>query len=147
MSGYEIKTVPGGETALFFSDDDRDTERGCIGHLRADFGYQGKQFWTTWFEHCGDLKTQAFKDELDAVINHLRKKGNMLHSLSSLSEYCRKHPGARLNLTYRHDTYGFKIDTEDHSYYIRGMLTHGDNNMYCYCYRRDMLEKSLAAAQ
>lgn len=141
MDNYEIKTAPTEEIDLFYSNDERDVELGCIGHLRADFGRDGKQFWSSWFEHCSELKTQAFKDELDLVINHLREKDNMLHSLSALTEFCHNHTDAQLNIKYRDDTYGFKIDTEAHSYYIRSMLTQGDNNLYCYCYVRGGLEQ------
>lgn len=143
---YEIKTISVEETGLFY-DTHMDAETGCIGHLRADFGRNGKEFWTTWFEHCGELKTQAFKDELDVVINHLRADGNMLNSLAALVEYCHRHQDARLTVKHRADTYIFKIDTEAHSYYLRGMLTQGDYNIYCYCFVRDRLEKYLTASR
>lgn len=45
---------------------------GCIGHLRGDMGREGNSFYTTWFDHQEDLKTQAFKDELDIVVTALR---------------------------------------------------------------------------
>ena len=45
---------------------------GCIGHLRGDMGHEGNGFYTTWFDHQEDLKTQAFKDELDIVVTALR---------------------------------------------------------------------------
>jgi len=144
---FEIKTVSIGELDLLYPDKERDAERGLIGYLRADFGHNGKEFWMTWFDRCGELKTQVFKDELDAVINHLREDGNILNSLTALTGYCRKHPDALLTVKYRTDTYGFKIDTEAHSYYIRGMLTQGDYYMVCCCYLRERLEQSLAAAQ
>ncbi len=75
---YEIKPVPGDEANLFYANAGKEAERGCIGYLRADFGGNGKEFWTTWNDHCKDLKTQAFKDELNEVIDHLRERGNML---------------------------------------------------------------------
>jgi len=157
---YEIKTVTASELLLFYSqtskaqtqgtrpfvsDDERDAKLGCIGHLRADYGRRGNEFWTTWFDHCGELKTQAFKDELDMVINHLRGDGNILNSLGTLSEYCCSHPEAKLDVMHRDDIYGFRIDTDDHCYYIRGMLTQGDYNLYVYCYERSILEQHLAA--
>ena len=48
-----------------------ESQTGCIGHLRADFG-SGKEFYSSWDDHHGDLKTPEFKRELDAVINTLR---------------------------------------------------------------------------
>ncbi len=47
------------------------SQTGCIGHLRADFG-SGEEFYSSWDDHRGDLKTLEFKRELDQVINALR---------------------------------------------------------------------------
>ena len=145
VSGLVVEIIRSPEeTDLYYSSNERDAEMGCIGHLRADFGRSGNEFWHTWFDHCSELKTQAFKDELDTIIKSLREDGGMLKSLSSLSNYCYSHPDAKLDLKHRSDTYGFKVDTADHSYYIRGMLTRGDYNLYCYCYQRSTLEEYLA---
>ena len=38
------------------------TQTGCIGHLRGDFG-AGQEFFTSWFEHRGEYKTDEFKAE------------------------------------------------------------------------------------
>ncbi len=147
VNTYAIGIVTEGETDLLFSDEKKDAELGCIGHLRIDFGHEGKEFWYFWFDHIADLKTQEFKYELDAVVNHLREDGNMFHSLRALSEYCCGHRDAKIPREFRDDNYGFKITTEAHSYYIRAMLTQGDNNIYCYCYTRERLELYLAAKQ
>ena len=48
------------------------SQTGCIGHLRADMGSNGKSFFTSWENHRGDLKTDEFKAEFDEVINALR---------------------------------------------------------------------------
>ena len=144
---FDIRPTAGDEADLLFSHSDRDTELGCIGHLRADFGRSGKEFHSTWWEHCGDLKTQAFKDELNVVIDHLREKGNMLDGYNGLMNFCGENPGSRLESSYRDDSYGFRIDTVDHSYFLRGCLTRGDYNLYCYCYERGRLEQYLAATR
>ena len=39
------------ENRLLYSDTGETKELGCIGHLRGDFGHDGKEFWTTWFPH------------------------------------------------------------------------------------------------
>jgi hypothetical protein len=144
---YTIELVPVCEISLLFSDDKNDAERVCIGHLRVDFGRSGSEFWLTWFDHCSELKTCSLRKELDAVVNHLREDGNMLHSLTELSKYCRTHRDAHLPLAFRDDSYGFKIYTKAHCYYIRAMLTQGDYNIYCYCYNRERLEQYLTATQ
>ena len=45
---------------------------GCIGHLRGDMGSEGKSFYTTWFDHQEDIKTQLFKEHLFFVIIKFR---------------------------------------------------------------------------
>ena len=52
-----------------------DGQTGSIGHLRGDFGSGGKEFFSSWFDHRRDLKTDEFKNELDEVINTLRSEG------------------------------------------------------------------------
>ena len=47
-------------------------QTGLIGYLRADFGSNGNEFWTTWNDFRKDLKTDEFKAEFDEVINGLR---------------------------------------------------------------------------
>lgn len=38
-------------------------QTGCIGHLRGDFG-SGQEFYTSWFDHRREYKTDEFKAEL-----------------------------------------------------------------------------------
>lgn len=61
-------------------------QTGCIGHLRADLGHNGSDFYSSWDDHDRALKDQAFKDEFDKVINLFRdgenyedKDGNAIH--------------------------------------------------------------------
>jgi len=64
---------------------------GCIGYLRADMGSSGKGFFSVWNDYRKDLKTQAFKDEFDSVINGLRFNaayGGILKDRCALSRYC-----------------------------------------------------------
>ena len=39
-------------------------QTGCIGHLRGDFG-SGQEFYTSWFDHRREYKTDEFKAEFD----------------------------------------------------------------------------------
>ena len=39
-----------------------EAQTGCIGHLRGDFG-AGQEFFTSWFDHRGEYKTDEFKAE------------------------------------------------------------------------------------
>lgn len=121
---------------------------GCIGHLRGDMGSEGKSFYTTWFDHQEDLKTQAFKDELDAVVNALRSDsayGGALASRGKLAAYCYAHPDGRI--TQGGNAYGFRLDTENYAYMLRLCSDWGDYNFYIYCYVRESLDCHMAEAK
>lgn len=65
QSKYEPRAVAESDAALFFSGTpEDDAQLGCVGHLRFDFGYQGKQFWYTWWDHAEELKTAVFRQDL-----------------------------------------------------------------------------------
>ena len=78
------------ERELFFSSTDEVKELGCIGHLRGDFGKDGREFNTTWHEHkCHELNDDKFRIIFDAVINKLRENGNVLCNRGDMYNYCR----------------------------------------------------------
>ena len=122
-------------------------QTGCIGHLRGDMGSSGEQFYSSWDDHQGQLKTQEFKDEFDAVINALRFEeahGGVLASRRSLANYCWDHPDSRM--VPGEDDFGFRLDTENYSYMIRLNPNRGMYNIYCYCYQREWLDNHLENA-
>ena len=122
-------------------------QTGCIGHLRGDMGSTGEQFYSSWDDHQGQLKTQEFKDEFDAVINALRfdeAYGGVLVSRKALANYCWDHPDSRM--VSGEDDFGFRLDTENYSYMIRLNPNRGMYNIYCYCYQREWLDNHLENA-
>ena len=77
------------ENRLFYSDTGETKELGCIGHLRGDFGHDGKEFWTTWFPHENYEKNdEVFREIFDRVINLCREKGNPLFGRGDMRAYC-----------------------------------------------------------
>lgn len=62
-------------------------QTGFIGYLRADMDSNGEGFFSSWNDFRKDLKTQAFKDEFDEVINGFRDEGYFLHNRAALSKY------------------------------------------------------------
>ena len=121
---------------------------GCIGHLRGDMGREGNSFYTTWFDHQEDLKVQAFKDELDTVVNALRFDpacGGALASRGKLAAYCYARPESGMGTITRE--YGFRVDTEDYAYMLRLNPNRGEYNFYIYCYVRERLDSHMAEAQ
>lgn len=120
---------------------------GCIGHLRGDMGREGNSFYTTWFDHQEDLKTQDFKTELDTVVNALRfdaAYGSVLSRRGTLAAYCRSHPDSRIGHEGRE--YGFRADTDRYAYMLRLNPDWGDYNFYIYCYVREKLDNHMAEA-
>ena len=118
-------------------------ESGCIGFLRGDFDTNGKGFYSTWEDKVSESKTESFKREFDAVINSLRfGYGELLKDRGSLSSYCHKHPEGVIEGNYTKE-YGFRVDTDEHSYILRCNATKGDYNFYIYAYDRSIFEKHL----
>ena len=138
----EIRTLSPAErdyTYSAFQDEGRDESSGCIGHLRADFGSGGEGFYSTWWDHIADLKSQAFKGEIDEVINALRA-GGFLAGRDAMAKYCYSHPEA----SYGNDReWGVRVDTERYAYLMRLNPNRGEYNLYCYCYERDRLDRHL----
>lgn len=143
---YSLVVMPKNEKDLFYSSPEEydDEVRGLIGHLRGDFG-SGAEFHTTFWDRdvCAELKTQDFKDELDLVVNEWRKPGGVLHSLIDMEAFCDKHPSAKFEVWQSYRVYGFKLETEKHSYYIRCCPVIGEYQFYLYCYSRERLPEYL----
>lgn len=122
-----------------------DAATRCLGHLRGDMGSTGNAFFFTWFDHCGELKTQAFKSEFDEVINALRfdkQYHGILSSRSAMSSYCYQHPECSYGPDVRE--HGVRIDTEGYSYLLRLNPSPGEYNFYCYCYEKEALDRHLS---
>ena len=94
-------------------------QTGSIGYLRGDFGAGGKEFFSSWFDHRRDLKTDEFKSALDEVINALRSEEyGLLKSRTAMAQYAGKYPVSAFQGNYTTE-YGFRADTEKHSFLIR----------------------------
>lgn len=128
---------------LFFHLEGEAAERyGSIGYLRADFGRDGRGFWTTWFDQQPHLKTPAFKSEFDEIINALRNDGQKppFTSRENLAAFCAATSGKEL--TTRGS--GYMIQTLDFSYYIRCLPRPGDYDIYAFAFDNRYLLPELA---
>ncbi len=132
------------EESLFFTDANETKELGCIGHLRGDFGSNGKEFYSTWFPHMNEEKNDDFfKLVFDEVINECRKPGNPLGNKYCMREYCWDHPENRLSCP--DSCWGVRIMTKDFVFYLKySPIINGDYNFYCYAYDKHMLMEKLA---
>lgn len=119
---------------------------GCIGHLRGDMDTDGNGFFTSWDNHCEELKTDKFKAEFDDFINALRfdkQYGGLLKNRKSLYSYCMANPESAFEGNYKTEC-GFRADAGNYSYMLRCSPVRGDYNFYIYAYVRERLELSLS---
>lgn len=120
-------------------------QTGCIGHLRGDFG-SGQEFYTSWFDHRREYKTDEFKAELDEVVNALREKDGLFFSRGSMTRFCYQNPEAEFEGNYCAE-YGFKVQTPQHTYMLRCNPNYGDYNFYLYAYVARFLEHHMEKAK
>ena len=115
---------------VFSASEEADRKNGCIGHLRGDFG-SGKQFYTTWWPHQSDrLNTEAFKADIDRVVNWLRGKTGPLHDFPTMGRFCSAHERSAAVPEAMLKSYGFSIDTQRYQYMLRCTPVKGDYNFY-----------------
>lgn len=117
------------EAGLFFTlPKEQDAELGAIGHVRIDFGREGKEFWHTWWPRGDEaLNSTEFKAELTELVNELRETGP-LKNLNTMYNYCAGHNG-EIKSSWRQN-YGYVIETENYRYYLRCSPGQGDYHAY-----------------
>ena len=137
------------EYTLFFHMEGEKAERhGYIGYLRADYGRSGREFHTSWFDSQPGLKTQAFRDEFDGIINYLRDAS--IHPVEGpdIFRFNCLQTMRSTNFPVMDSDVRFKIVTGGYSYYFRCQPRVNDYNLYCMCFDNRFLlpemEKLLA---
>ena len=120
-------------------------QTGCIGHLRGDFG-NGQEFYTSWFDHRREYKTDEFKAELDEVVNTLRAQDGLLSSRDSMDKHCDQHPETGFEKNYCSE-HGFKVQTPHYTYLLRCNPNYGDYNFYLFAYVTQFLEHHMEKAR
>ena len=120
---------------------------GSIGYLRGDFGKHGDEFYTTWFDIRPGLKSEAFQSELDEVIKTLRSdEYGLLKNSACMNHYGHTYDGSIFEGNYCTE-FGFRVDTEKHSFLLRCNPTKGDYNFTCHCYVREHLDRHMKDAE
>ena len=120
------KPIEADKTSWLFSENqEADLKRGCIGHLRGDFGSSGTEFWTSWFTHQPGLMTGTFRDELQGVVSRLRESG-----FDQMRKQCRA--GTSVD-----DSYGFHAESRNYEYCLRCIPVRGSYHLYLYCYDKN----------
>lgn len=122
-------------------------QTGLIGYLRADFGVNGHEFWSTWFDSPNNrLLTTEFKAKFDEVINSLRCENNFLNKRSEMSHFCYVN-SVETAYNDERNHYGVRVDTEEYSYLMRLNPNRGEYNLYCYCYKKNWLNSHIEKAE
>ena len=116
-------------------------DRACIGHLRGDFGETGTGFYHTWWAHNAHLVTPSFRTELDDVITGLRQNGLLKDRKTMLARSMRFR--AAIIPNEGRNTMAFRIETQEHLFYLRCIPNKGEYNFYCYGYNKTMLMEIL----
>jgi len=131
------------ENLLFFRLDGETAVRyGAVGYLRADFGKDGRAFFTTWFNSQTHLNTSGFKKEFEHVIYSLSDGGSEppFASRGNLEAFCAATPGKEL--TTRGS--GYMVQTQEYSYYFRCKPSPTDYDIFCFAYDNRWLLPELA---
>ena len=130
----EIKVADKSEEKLFYACDEEDILAAKIGHMRLDFG-NGRQFYGSWFGTTSELNDDEFRTEFNELTKELRQ--GLLKDRTAMAKYISENPS--LNLGSRGN--GYKIQTDEHAYYLRCKPQPGDYDCYCFCYEREPLEQ------
>lgn len=137
---YTLENVTPDEFEFMYANKGEIADRGCIGHLRADFD-KGKSFFNTWWTEDDKLKTNEFTNEFNKIIDYFRK-GAYTPFLKSRSDmYNAIYLLKPVKMAEDNDVYGFKVTTEKHTYFFRCNPRVGEYNLYAYCYNTQALEK------
>lgn len=131
---YLLHPAHSDEAGLFYAlTSDQDEQLGTIGHLRIDFGKGGKEWWSTWHPRGkAELNTPEFRNELDELVNELRKDGLPLHDLADMRRYCQSHGGGIEGGW--NQNYGYQVETDHYLYRIRCNPSPGDYHCYLTCF-------------
>ncbi len=140
---YAPRPASRSEAGLFYAiEPELDKLLGGVGYLRMDFGRHGTEFWSRWFDHCGDkLNTPEFKAEIDEVVNELRE--TVLKDRATMRSYCADF-GGELSENYSIRQYGYVVETEHYRYCLRCKPQEGDYDGYLHCFDKRVQEMNQA---
>ena len=133
QSAFALRPASREEAGYFYAQTpEQDESQGAVGHLRIDFGSNGREFWTSWHPRGpSELNTASFSEELDRVVNQLRKDGP-LKSLTAMSSYCAEH-GGEIEGGWKQN-YGYVLETAHYRYLLRCNPVPGDYQAYLNCF-------------
>lgn len=130
---FDIQAITPDEVRLAYTN--TEDPANCIGHLRGALDLNGCAL-TSWFDHHRELKTSWFKEEFQAMFDHLR--GTIAKTRGTVTHFAWTEagcPGGRaLRLDDGRGSVACKVVTDRYTYIIRLCPEPGDYNVYVYCY-------------
>ena len=132
----KITAADKSEEKLFYACDEENILAAKIGHMRFDFG-NGRAFYGSWFGGNVALNDDEFRAEFNEITKELRQ--GLLKDRTAMAKYISENPS--LNLGSRGN--GYKVQTDEHTYYLRCKPQPGDYDCYCFCYEREPLEQAM----
>jgi hypothetical protein len=129
------------ESMLFFSTEGESAERyGYIGYLRGDYGRDGTEFWTTFFDGQPQFKMQTFRDEFNQIMSYLRDASLRPKEGPDPFQY---HCLQNMRHAVTDPAVLFKIVTDGYSYYFRCQPDVADYTLYCTAFNNRFLLPAL----
>lgn len=124
------------EEKLFYACDEENILAAKIGHMRFDFG-NGRAFYGSWFGGNVALNDDEFRTEFNELTKELRQ--GLLKDRTAMAKYISENPSLDLGSRGK----GYKVQTDEHTYYLRCKPQTGDYDCYCFCYEREPLEQAM----
>ena len=120
-------------------------QTGEIGYLRFDFGRNGNEFWSTFEDIRKGLKTDAFREEFDTLVNGLRR--NLLRSRAHMGRLLwENYSAAKIDNALVNPEYCLRVDTAEYAYLLRLNPNEGTYS-YIYCYVKKWLDGHIESAK
>ena len=124
------------EEKLFYACDEENILAAKIGHMRFDFG-NGRAFYGSWFGGNVALNDDEFRTEFNEITKELRQ--GLLKGRTEMGKFIRENPSLDLGSCGN----GYKVQTDEHTYYLWCKPQPGDYDCYCFCYEREPLEQAM----
>lgn len=121
----------------FFRNDNADETKGLIGYLRGDFGRNGNEFYTSWFDKNDRLNKKPFKTEFNDVMNFLRER--LLSNRAYMRSFVYGNPQLKLSDSDS-TSHGMFVESEAYEYDIRTISDDGNYDFYIFCYDKRFQE-------
>lgn len=115
----------------FFNNNNAEQTKGLIGYLRGDFGKNGNEFYTSWFNKNEKLNKEPFKTEFDDVMKFLRER--LLTNRAYMRSFVYGNEQLKLD-TSESNSHGMFVESENYEYDIRIISDNGNYDFYIYCY-------------